>query len=237
MLVQGVEPSFRWRAFAIELMELAQAADVSMVITLGALMADVAHSRPIPVSATSDSEDTRHRHDLEMSSYEGPTGIVGVLADAATQVGVPSVSCWAAVPHYAGHSPSPKATLALVRRMEDLLDAPIEHGDLDGAWRSLDPRLRDKVWTSLEAARWWTGVECELLLASGRPAEVLPLTGMLRTRHWHARNPTAMSWHSPEARALHALGRTDEAMPLAEEALALARSWGAPSAVSVPMPA
>ena len=124
VLVQGVEPSFRWRAFAIELMELAQAADVSMVVTLGALMADVAHSRPIPVSATSDSEDTRHRHDLEMSSYEGPTGIVGVLADAATQVGVPSVSCWAAVPHYAGHSPSPKATLALVSRLEDLLDGP-----------------------------------------------------------------------------------------------------------------
>jgi predicted ATP-grasp superfamily ATP-dependent carboligase len=131
VLVQGVEPSFRWRAFAIELMELAQAADVSMVVTLGALMADVAHSRPIPVSATSDSEDTRHRHDLEMSSYEGPTGIVGVLADAATQVGVPSVSCWAAVPHYAGHSPSPKATLALIRRIEDLLDAPIDHGELD----------------------------------------------------------------------------------------------------------
>ena len=72
VLVQGVEPSFRWRAFAIELMELAQAADVSMVVTLGALMADVAHSRPIPVSATSDSEDTRHRHDLEMSSLRGP---------------------------------------------------------------------------------------------------------------------------------------------------------------------
>ncbi len=143
MLVQGVEPSFRWRAFAIELMELAQAADVSMVVTLGALMADVAHSRPIPVSATSDSEDTRHRHDLEeQSGYEGPTGIVGVLADAATQVGVPSVSCWAAVPHGRRHSPSPKATLALVSRLEELLDGPIEHRDLDedsGAWeRGID---------------------------------------------------------------------------------------------------
>ena len=79
-----------------------------MVVTLGALMADVAHSRPIPVSATSDSEGTRHRHDLEMSTYEGPTGIVGVLADAATQVGVPSVSCWAAVPHYAGPARRPR---------------------------------------------------------------------------------------------------------------------------------
>ncbi|MGL4743921.1 MAG: PAC2 family protein, partial [Dermatophilaceae bacterium] len=113
ILVQGVEPSFRWRAFAIELMELAQATDTSMVVTLGALMADVAHSRPIPVTATSDNEDTRHRHDLEMSTYEGPTGIVGVVADAAVQVGLSSVSVWAAVPHYAGHSPSPKASLAL----------------------------------------------------------------------------------------------------------------------------
>ena len=109
--------------------------------------------------------------------------------------------------------------------------ALLERGDLDGAWRSLDPRLRDHVWTSLEAARWWTGVECELLLASGRPEEVLPLAEQLRTEHWHVRNPTAMSWRSPRARALHALGRTEEALALAGEALELARSWGAPSAV------
>jgi DNA-binding CsgD family transcriptional regulator len=110
--------------------------------------------------------------------------------------------------------------------------ALLERGDLDAAWRSLDPRFRDRVWTSLEAARWWIGVECELLLASGRPEEVLPLTEQLRTRHWHVRNPTAMSWRSPRARALHALGRKDEALALAQEALALARSWGAPSAVA-----
>ncbi|MBP6996541.1 MAG: PAC2 family protein [Phycicoccus sp.] len=131
VLVQGIEPSFRWRAFAIELMELAQAADATTVITLGALMADVAHSRPIPVTLTSDSEDTRHRYDLEASTYEGPTGIVGVLADAAIQVGLTSISAWAAVPHYAGHSPSPKATLALLSSLEGLLDAAIDHGDLD----------------------------------------------------------------------------------------------------------
>ncbi len=94
-------------------------------------MADVAHSRPIPVTLTSDSEDTRHRYDLEASTYEGPTGIVGVLADAAIQVGLTSISAWAAVPHYAGHSPSPKATLALLSSLEGLLDAAIDHGDLD----------------------------------------------------------------------------------------------------------
>ena len=131
VLVHGVEPSFRWRAFAIELMEFAQSADVELVLTLGALMADVAHTRPIPVTATSDQEEVRHRYDVELSGYEGPTGIVGVLADAAVQVGIPSVSAWAAIPHYAGHTPSPKATAALLSRLESLLDAPIDHADLD----------------------------------------------------------------------------------------------------------
>lgn len=131
VLIQGVEPSFRWRAFAIELMELARTAEVTEVITVGALMADVAHTRPIPVSASSDNDDTRHRRDLDVSTYEGPTGILGVLADAAVQVGIDSISVWAAVPHYAGHSPSPKATLALVSRLEELLDGPIDHGELE----------------------------------------------------------------------------------------------------------
>ena len=85
ILVQGISPSFRWRAFTIELMEFAHHVGVTAVFTLGALMADVAHTRPIPVTATSDSDDVLHRYDLEPSKYEGPTGIVGVLADAATQ--------------------------------------------------------------------------------------------------------------------------------------------------------
>lgn len=130
VLVQGIEPSFRWRAFTIELMQLAHEAGVSTVVTLGALMADVAHTRPIPVTATSDDENTRHRHDLEPSKYEGPTGIVGIISDAATQTGIESISIWAAVPHYAPHTPSPKATLALISRLEELFDAPIDHGDL-----------------------------------------------------------------------------------------------------------
>lgn len=131
ILIQGVEPSFRWRAFVIELMDFAHAVGVNTVITIGALMADVAHTRPIPVSLTTDDEATLHRYDLERSTYEGPTGIIAVLADAASQGGLESISCWAAVPHYAGHTPSPKATLALLTRLEELLDAPIDHLDLD----------------------------------------------------------------------------------------------------------
>lgn len=162
ILIQGIEPSFRWRAFAIELMELAQEADVETVITVGALMADVAHTRPIPVTMTSDSEETRHRFALEASTYEGPTGIVGVLADAAVQVGITSVSVWAAVPHYAGHGPSPKATAALLSAVETLLDVPIDHGELDEdgrAWQrgvdeiaAEDPEIAEYV-QALEQAQ------------------------------------------------------------------------------------
>jgi predicted ATP-grasp superfamily ATP-dependent carboligase len=159
VLVQGVEPSFRWRAFAIELMELAQSLDASMVLTIGALMADVAHSRPIPVTATSDNDDTRHRLDLEMSTYEGPTGIVGIISDAANQVGVPSVSCWAAVPHYAGHTPSPKATLALLVRLEDLFDTTIEHGELDEDARAWERGIDELAASDSEVAEYVESLE------------------------------------------------------------------------------
>ncbi|MFW5474145.1 PAC2 family protein [Knoellia sp. CPCC 206450] len=172
VLVQGVEPSFRWRAFAIELMELAQAADVTTVITLGALLADVAHTRPIQVTATSDNEDTRHRHDIESSTYEGPTGIVGVLADAAVQVGVSSISIWAAVPHYAHHTPSPKATRAIVSCLEDLLDAPIQHGSLDEDARAWENGLDALASEDAEVAEYVESLEdaqdtAELPEASG----------------------------------------------------------------------
>ena len=130
LLVSGIEPSFRWRAFTVELMQYAQDAGVSAIYVFGALMADVAHTRNIPVTATSEDERTLHRLDLERSTYEGPTGIVGVVADAAHQAGVTTVSLWAAVPHYAGHAPSPKATLALLQRLSTVLGHPLPTADL-----------------------------------------------------------------------------------------------------------
>jgi proteasome assembly chaperone (PAC2) family protein len=159
ILVQGIEPSFRWRAFTIELMEFAQQVGATAVYTLGALMADVAHTRPIPVTATSDDDDVLHRYDLEPSRYEGPTGIVGVLADAATQSGLQSISCWAAVPHYAGHSPSPKATLALVSRLEELLDTPIPHGDLDDGAKAWERGINELADTDEEVAEYVQSLE------------------------------------------------------------------------------
>lgn len=135
VLVQGIEPSMRWRAFSLELLELARQLGVSTIVTIGALLADVPHTRPIPVTATAEDEAAIHRFDVEASRYEGPTGIVGVLSATASDAGVPTVSAWAAVPHYAGGSPSPKATLSLLRRIESLLGVTIPHRDLEeNAW-------------------------------------------------------------------------------------------------------
>ena len=130
VIVDGIEPSMRWRGYAVELLECAERMGVTAIITIGALLADVPHTRPIPITATSDDPSMLDNLDVEQSRYEGPTGIVGVLSDAAVQAGLPSVSLWAAVPHYAGAGPSPKASLALLRRVEDLLDVPIPLEDL-----------------------------------------------------------------------------------------------------------
>ncbi|GAB3677528.1 PAC2 family protein [Angustibacter aerolatus] len=130
VLVDGIEPSMRWRAYTIELLETAQRLGVTGIVTIGALLADVPHTRPIPITSTSEDPAMLDRLRVERSQYEGPTGIVGVLADAAQQAGLPGVSLWAAVPHYAGASPSPKATLALLRRVEELLDVTVPLDDL-----------------------------------------------------------------------------------------------------------
>lgn len=130
VLVHGIEPSMRWRTFTQELLGAARDLGVEMVVTLGALLADTPHTRPVPVSGTSSDPDIAARMGYEPSTYEGPTGIVGVLQDACAKAGIPSVSLWAAVPHYVAQPPCPKATLALLGRIEDLLDVPVPLGDL-----------------------------------------------------------------------------------------------------------
>jgi predicted ATP-grasp superfamily ATP-dependent carboligase len=130
VLVRGIEPSMRWRTYVSELLGYAAELDVGMLVTVGALLADVPHTRPIPVTATSEDPELMRRLAVEPSSYEGPTGIVGVFQDAAARARVPVLSLWAAVPHYVGQSPSPKATLALLRRVEELLDVTVPLGDL-----------------------------------------------------------------------------------------------------------
>ena len=130
VLVAGIEPSMRWRAFTQEILTIARELGVEMVVTLGALLADSPHTRPVPVSGTSSDEGISVRMGYEPSTYEGPTGIVGVLQDACATAGIPAVSLWAAVPHYVAQPPCPKATLALLARIEDLLDVPVPLGDL-----------------------------------------------------------------------------------------------------------
>jgi predicted ATP-grasp superfamily ATP-dependent carboligase len=130
LLIRGIEPSMRWRTFTAELLGYAAQHGATMLVTLAALMSDVPHTRPIPVTATSDDEKLMHRWGLEQSRYEGATGIVGVLQDGAARAGLPGVSLWAAVPHYVGQSPSPKAVLALLRRTEEMLEISIPLDEL-----------------------------------------------------------------------------------------------------------
>lgn len=130
LIVKGIEPSMRWRRFADELLDLADDYEVSLLITMGALLADTPHSRPISVTGSGAHPDVAERLGVEISRYEGPTGIVGVLQDAANRRDLDAVSLWAAVPHYVSTPPSPKASLALVNALEDFLEISIAQGDL-----------------------------------------------------------------------------------------------------------
>ncbi|WP_248242159.1 PAC2 family protein [Microbacterium kunmingense] len=147
-LLTGVEPARAWQAFASEIIDAALREDISGFIALGSMMSDVPHTRPISVFAGSDNETLRQSLDLEKSTYEGPVGILSVLAHAAETAGIPTASLWASVPHYvAGHTPSPKATLALLDRLEDLTGAEVPRGDLSteaAAWEaSIDAAAAD----------------------------------------------------------------------------------------------
>ena len=130
ILVDGIEPSMRWRSFVGELLDFAVEAGAESVVCLGALLAEVPHTRPLPVIVTSEDAALRERVRAERSSYEGPTGIVGVLADAVQARDLTSMSLWASVPHYAAGAHSAKATLAILRQLEDLFGWTLPHGDL-----------------------------------------------------------------------------------------------------------
>jgi proteasome assembly chaperone (PAC2) family protein len=142
VLVRGIEPSMRWRSFASEIVGLGFELDVERVVALGALLADTPHTRPVPVSAVVSAAGLARAIDVETTHYEGPTGIVGVLADAFGRAGIDTVSFWASVPHYVSQAPCPKATLELLHRVEEVLDLPVPEGDLEEearAWeRSVD---------------------------------------------------------------------------------------------------
>ena len=130
VLVHGIEPNMRWRAFSEELVQGLDSLGVKMIILLGALLADAPHTRPVPVSIGSSDAKLGTEIGVGLSDYKGPTGIVGVLQHTCTQAGIPTISLWAQVPHYVAQPPSPKATLALLRGVDDILDVPLPLADL-----------------------------------------------------------------------------------------------------------
>jgi proteasome assembly chaperone (PAC2) family protein len=141
VLLVGHEPSMKWRTFSRVITELAEVLGTQLVVTLGALLADVPHTRPISVTGMATDTDLVMRLGLTRSSYEGPTGIVGVLHAACQESGLPSASLWAAVPHYIAAAPNPKAALALVRKLEGLVQVAVDASDLESATADYDRQV------------------------------------------------------------------------------------------------
>ncbi|HET6447668.1 MAG TPA: PAC2 family protein [Conexibacter sp.] len=133
VLIVGHEPSYRWRTFCQLVTDLAEVLGAQLVVSLGALLADVAHTRPIAVTGIASDRSLVDRLDVLSSSYEGPTGIVGVLQASCTRAGLPAASLWAAVPHYIASAPNPKAALALVRKLEGLVGVTVDATELEQA--------------------------------------------------------------------------------------------------------
>jgi predicted ATP-grasp superfamily ATP-dependent carboligase len=133
VIITGAEPSMRWRTFSQLIIDLSEALGTQLLVTLGALLADVPHSRPVPLTGFASDDALVERCGLEPSSYEGPTGIVGVLHAACQDRGIPSASLWASVPHYVAAAPNPKAALALVRKLESLVGVSVDAEELETA--------------------------------------------------------------------------------------------------------
>ncbi len=130
LLIRGIEPSMRWRSFCGEVLELCHSLEVNRIVLLGALLADVPYTRPLPITGSAATRDDAERFGLTPNRYEGPTGIVGVLHEAAGHADLEALSFWVHVPHYATNPPCPKATLALLHRLENVLDLPVPMMDL-----------------------------------------------------------------------------------------------------------
>ncbi len=154
VLIRGIEPSTRWRTFCEEVLELCRSLDVTRVVLLGALLADVAYSRSLPISGSASGRADIDRLSLTPTRYEGPTGIVGVLQEAFARAELDAVSFWVHVPHYANNPPCPKATLALLHRVEEVLDLPVPMADLPTETARWEDRLRTAAEQDAELAEY-----------------------------------------------------------------------------------
>jgi proteasome assembly chaperone (PAC2) family protein len=162
VLLRGTEPSLRWRTFTSIVSGLATDLEVSLVVTLGSLLADVPHTRPAPVTASATDPALVAELDLQASRYEGPTGVVGVLHDACRAAGIPSVSLWAAVPHYVSLTPSPRAAKALCERLGQLLDVKLDTHELDDASDAYMQQVSEAVAADEETAAYVDELESRI---------------------------------------------------------------------------
>jgi proteasome assembly chaperone (PAC2) family protein len=172
VLIRGIEPNMRWKSFCRELVGLMLELEVETVVLLGALLADAPHTRPVPVSGASSDLGLSTVLNLEPARYEGPTGILGVLQDYCGKADIDTVSLWASVPHYVAQPPSPKATLALLRRVEDLLDVTVPLGELPEQARAWEHGVNELAEQDTEVAEYVKALEeqkdaAELPEASG----------------------------------------------------------------------
>jgi predicted ATP-grasp superfamily ATP-dependent carboligase len=187
VLLLGIEPNLRWRTFTDTVVGFAKELGIELVVTLGALLADVPHTRPCPVTGTASDEQLVERLGLSASRYEGPTGVVGVLHDACRGVDLPSVSFWAAVPHYVSLTPSPRAALALCERLGDLLGTSIETEELEEASAAYVDQVSEAVSSDPDTATYVEELEAradEILEEDVPSGEALAaeLTRFLRNR-------------------------------------------------------
>jgi len=188
VILLGVEPNLRWKTYSGLVLELAQDLGIELVVTLGSLLADVPHTRPAPVSAAASDPSLVEELGVEPSRYEGPTGILGVLLDACRQAGIPSVSLWAAVPHYVSLAPSPRAALALCRRLGELVGTDIDLDELEQAGEEYAEQVTEAVASDAETATYVEELERRVDMMEA--AEELPsgeslaaeLTRFLRER-------------------------------------------------------
>jgi predicted ATP-grasp superfamily ATP-dependent carboligase len=188
VILLGVEPNLRWKTYSGLVLELVQDLGVELVVTLGSLLADVPHTRPAPVSAAASDPTLVQELGVEPSRYEGPTGIVGIVLDACRQAGIPAVSLWAAVPHDVSLAPSPRAALALCRRLGELMGADIDVAELEQAADEYSEQVTEAVASDADTAAYVEELERRVDLMEA--AEELPsgeslaaeLTRFLRER-------------------------------------------------------
>jgi proteasome assembly chaperone (PAC2) family protein len=154
VLLVGTEPNVRWRTFTELVVDLVKDLGIELIVSLGALLADVPHTRPAPVTGAGSDPELVEKLGLQASRYEGPTGIVGVLHDACRQAGIPSVSFWAAVPHYVSLAPSPRAALALCDRLSTLLEMPIDVAELEAMVEGYTSHVTEAVSSDEDAVAY-----------------------------------------------------------------------------------